>query len=109
MQSGRDSRGPIRPAVAIRDSERDSALLIQHLIDEALDIGSIVEAVAVAVAQWPTVGSDGQAGRAVGAGIFEVGDAIATWRPGDEQLQVRQVDFAPAASVVVWCSFAECN
>ena len=49
-------------------------------------------------------------GRLVMFGAFdEVGAAIATWRPGDEQLQVRQVDFAPAASMVIWCSFTECE
>ncbi len=40
-----------RPAAAIRDYERDAALLIEHLIDDALNIGVIQEAVAVAVAK----------------------------------------------------------
>ena len=32
-----------RPAAAIRDSERDASLLIEHLIDEALDVGCVIE------------------------------------------------------------------
>ncbi len=31
-----------RPAAAIRDPERDASLLIEHLIDEALDVSCVI-------------------------------------------------------------------
>lgn len=49
-------------------------------------------------------------GRLVLYGAFdEAGVAIATYSPGDEQLQVSTVDHRPAASIVAWCTSPKCN
>lgn len=49
-------------------------------------------------------------GRLVMLGHFdEVSHALATWRPGDSQLQVREVDYEPSAAIVVWCTSVECQ
>ncbi len=37
------------------------------------------------------------------------GHQLATWTPGDPELQVRQLDYALDASVAVWCTTNECE
>ncbi|NOX23959.1 MAG: hypothetical protein GXP36_12860 [Actinobacteria bacterium] len=37
------------------------------------------------------------------------GHQLTTWTPGDPELQVRQLDYALDASVVVWCTTNECE
>lgn len=49
-------------------------------------------------------------GRIVLYGAFdEAGVAVASYRPGDEDLQVRSLDYSPAASIVAWCTSAMCG
>jgi hypothetical protein len=49
-------------------------------------------------------------GRIVLYGAFdEAGVAVATYRPGDDQLQVRSVDHQPAASIIAWCTSPNCD
>ncbi len=37
------------------------------------------------------------------------GHQLATWAPGDPELQVRQLDYELDASVAVWCTTNECQ
>ncbi len=66
-----------QPTATIRESEPDTALLIQHLIDNALNIVAIDEAVAVAVAQRPTITGDGQTRCVVGTDVAHIADTVA--------------------------------